>query len=917
MTVFIASLFLPKTVHFTLPGTPSKNAKLLPENPAPKKARPQAQRAPPTLFPVQNADITPPETPVDDEPADGIFTNEDGLRIHYPPKEEHSPSDSKAEPGPGYQGSPVWGRRSDQPVSRANTPPPSSLLEHNKQLKAKAQELGRQGVIQPRALQRSDSHDRVFAHADWKVVHADQGNGGLRHAAEAAMREGKLSEVTWVGTLGMPTDALEGTQQKQDIEDRLATEFESLTVFCCDKDLDGHYSHFCKQILWPVFHYQLPDNPKSKAYEDHSYKHYVNVNRAFADKIIKNWKRGDVIWVHDYHLLLVPGMVREKLPEAKIGFFLHVAFPSSEVFRCLAVRKELLEGMLGANLIGFQIHEYTRHFLQTCSRLLNAEATPDGLHLEDRFVDVINLPIGIDPVSLSAHREDAAVKRWLDVLRERYAGKKLIVARDKLDHVRGVRQKLLAYELFLNTNPEWRGNVILIQVALSSSEKSELDATVSDIVTRINSSYANLAYQPVVYLKQDIDYAQYLALLSIADALMITSQREGMNLTSHEYLYCQDGKHIGEKKHGSLILSEFTGTASLFGGNELSVNPWDYRACSTALRKALDMGNTEKEERWTKLHECIMQHTGAHWFTELMTRLDHAHSEQHRHNQTSVPRLNVNDLVQRYQSSERRLFILDYENTLVNWGPVNQIIPSSPQRTLDTLNELLLDERNIVYVMSGRRPEELDRLFRRVPNLGLIAENGCFLKDCGSDAWTEMANPEHIRAWKESVKGILNYYLERTPGAEIEERRCSLIFHYKSAENWEHAVSQASDCASHINDACENQRVHAIPTDGSIIVEPVDWTKSTAAEKILEDLKTRLPANKTHKSPVDFLMVVGDGRDDEKVFRWANTLGEEKVVKDVVTVSLGNRNTEATATLTQGVSGVLVVLNRLASLTTE
>ncbi|KAH8787917.1 glycosyltransferase family 20 protein [Diaporthe sp. PMI_573] len=918
MTVFIASLFLPKTVHFTLPGTPSKNAKLLPENPAPKKPRPQAQRAPPSLFPVPNADITPPETPVDDEPADGIFTNEDGLRIHYPTKEEQSPSETKPNPGPGYQGSPVWGRRSDQPVSRANTPPPSSLLEHNKQLKAKAQELGRQGVVQPRALQRSDSHDRVFAHADWRVVHADQGNGGLRHAAEAAIREGKLSDVTWVGTLGMPTDALEGTQQKQDIEDRLATEFDSLTVFCSDKDLDNHYSHFCKQILWPVFHYQLPDNPKSKAYEDHSYKHYVNVNRAFADKIIKNWKRGDVIWVHDYHLLLVPGMVREKLPEAKIGFFLHVAFPSSEVFRCLAVRKELLEGMLGANLIGFQIHEYTRHFLQTCSRLLNAEATPDGLHLEDRFVDVINLPIGIDPVSLSAHREDAAVKRWLDVLRERYAGKKLIVARDKLDHVRGVRQKLLAYELFLNTNPEWRGNVILIQVALSSSEKSELDATVSDIVTRINSSYANLAYQPVVYLKQDIDYAQYLALLSIADALMITSQREGMNLTSHEYLYCQDGKHIGEKKHGSLILSEFTGTASLFGGNELSVNPWDYRACSNALRKALDMGNTEKEERWTKLHECIMQHTGAHWFTELMTRLDHAHNEQHRHDQTSVPRLNVNNLVQKYQNSERRLFILDYENTLVNWGPVNQIIPSSPQRTLDTLNELLLDERNIVYVMSGRRPEELDRLFRRVPNLGLIAENGCFLKDCGSDAWTEMANPEHIRAWKESVKGILNYYLERTPGAEIEERRCSLIFHYKSAEDWEHAVNQASDCASHINDACENQRVHAIATDSSVIVEPVDWTKCTAAERILEDLKTRLPANETtHKGPVDFLMVVGDGRDDEKVFRWANILGDEKVVKDVVTVSLGNRNTEATATLTQGVSGVLVVLNRLASVTAE
>lgn len=607
------------------------------------------------------------------------------MRIHYPSDTKVNESlrrNSKATPG--YQGSPVWGRRSDQPASRAHTPPPSSsVLEHDSELKAKAQALGRQGVIQPRALNRSDSHDRVFQSADWKIVHADQGNGGLRHAAEAAARDGHLGEYTWVGTLGMPTDALEGTQQKQDIEDRLATEYDMLSVFCSDKDFEFHYSHFCKQILWPVFHYQLPDNPKSKAYEDHSYKHYVKVNRAFADKIIKNWKKGDVIWIHDYHLLLLPGMIREKLPEAKIGFFLHVAFPSSEVFRCLAVRKELLEGMLGANLIGFQIHEYTRHFLQTCSRLLNVEATPHGLQLEDRFVDVINLPIGIDPIQLNEHRMDRHVRKWLDVLQERYAGKKLIVARDKLDHVRGVRQKLLSFELFLNTHPEWRGNVILIQVALSSSEKSELDATVSDIVTRINSSYANLAYQPVVYLKQDIDYAQYLALLTIADALMITSQREGMNLTSHEYLYCQDGKLLSEKKHGSLILSEFTGTSSLFGGNELAVNPWDYRACSNAIEKALNMGNTEKNERWTKLYECVMRHTGSHWFTELMTRLDRAYEQQHRHDQTSVPRLNVNNLVQRYKQSERRLFILDYENTLVNWGPVNQIIPSSPQVSHD------------------------------------------------------------------------------------------------------------------------------------------------------------------------------------------------------------------------------------------
>ena len=251
----------------------------------------------------------------------------------------------------------------------------------------------------------------------------------------------------------MPVDAL-ANAQKFEIEGKLESEYDSLTVFPSDSDFDGHYSHYCKTILWPVFHYQIPDNPKSKAYEDHSWVYYVNINQAFADRIIKDWKRGDVIWIHDYHLLLVPQMIRNKIPDAQIGFFLHVAFPSSEVFRCLAVRHELLDGMLGANLIGFQTQEYGLHFLQTCSRLLNVEATSNGVQLEDRFVDVSTFPIGIDPIALRARLADSDVKELLRRTQERFWGKFLIVARDKLDHIRGVRNKLLAYELFLNKYPE-------------------------------------------------------------------------------------------------------------------------------------------------------------------------------------------------------------------------------------------------------------------------------------------------------------------------------------------------------------------------------------------------------------------------------------------------------------------------------
>lgn len=205
--------------------------------------------------------------------------------------------------------------------------------------------------------------------------------------------------------------------------------------------------------------------------------------------------------------------------------------------------------------------------------------------------------------------------------------------------------------------------------------------------------------------------------------------------------------------------------------------------------------------------------------------------------------------------------------------------------------------------MSCRTPEELDQLFKRVPNLGLIAENGCFIKDYGSNDWNEMADPIQMQAWKDSVEGIIAYYQERTPGSWIETRHCSLIFHYKNAEDMESASRQAGDCASHINDSCEEQRVRAIPVDGAVIVEPIDWTKGTAANVIFEGIKRQVKEG--HVTKPDFLMVAGDGREDEVAFRWANGLGTEGEVKNVMTVSLGSRNTEAKATLTQGVTGMI------------
>lgn len=368
------------------------------------------------------------------------------------------PSHNDLQPlAPSDPHSPTWGTKGvfNQPEAQPLRSPAPSVLAHGVAIDT-PQKAG--DVARSLGSTQSINESQLFSEADWTIESSEQGNGGLRNAVRSAVDTGLLKDKLWVGTLGMPTNVL-GDHTKDTIAEKLEVDFDALTVYVNDIDLDGHYLHFCKTILWPVFHYQIPDNPKSKAYEDHSWVYYVRTNQAFADRIVRNWKRDDIIWIHDYHLLLVPAMIRKQIPDAQIGFFLHIAFPSSEVFRCLAVREELLKGMLGANLIGFQAQEYCHHFLQTCSRILTVEATNEGVQLEDRFVNVGTFPIGIDVKALDRRREDEDVAEWMRIIKEKYSAKHLVVARDKLDNIRGVRQKLLTYELFLRKYPQWQDKV--------------------------------------------------------------------------------------------------------------------------------------------------------------------------------------------------------------------------------------------------------------------------------------------------------------------------------------------------------------------------------------------------------------------------------------------------------------------------
>lgn len=467
--------FLPYTINFHVGDQrirSSRTSTPIPPKPAHDEIPPAPANAAFSLFDQQQGSKAVGLTPGATTEHERIFSADLNKFLQkeqegfFPPQstpdQSHGLTESEAH-------SPAWGATTalNQPRPQAAFAASPSILKHQDALSpVREAPLTKEPQEVPLkktnpyfgATRAEQGRSQSFSRAEWTIETSEQGNGGLRNAVRSATDAGQLEDKTWVGTLGMPTDVL-AYQTRSTIANRLWDEYGSLTVFVSDADFDGHYTHFCKTILWPVFHYQIPDNPKSKAYEDHSWIYYVKINQAFAERIARQWKRGDSIWVQDYHLLLVPAMLRRLLPDAQIGFFLHIAFPSSEVFRCLAPRKELLEGMLGANLIGFQTDEYCRHFLQTCSRILCVEATNEGLELEDRFVNVATFPIGIDPTSWDKRRQAADVEQWIWTISDRYQGKRLIVSRDKIDQVRGIRQKLLSYELFLNSYPEWRDQV--------------------------------------------------------------------------------------------------------------------------------------------------------------------------------------------------------------------------------------------------------------------------------------------------------------------------------------------------------------------------------------------------------------------------------------------------------------------------
>ena len=813
-------------------------------------------------------------------------------------------------------GVPEWGSSTqlyNQLLSRAAPMPSRSVgnFSHLKDEVRAAQDPDFEPGRKKRTIQ-APTDGAVPNYEKWTIQPALRGNGGLINAVRAALAETDV-HVSWVGTLGFPTNALpEGV--KVHIQDKLKNDYDSELVYVSDEDFAGHYANFCKTILWPIVHYQVADDVNSKAYMDHSWKYYHSVNRAFADQLIKTYKRDDTIWVHDYHLLLVPSMVREKLPDAKIGFFLHTAFPSSEVFRCQWKYKELLKGMLGANLVAFQLPEYAEHFQNACKRFFLADITSEGVQLEDGFVNVASQPIGINPAAIDAVRESEAFSKAVREIQKAHGGKQLIFGRDKADRVHGVRKKFEAYNRFLTQNPDRAKDTVLVQ-AITSPDESDQFVKVMQSYNKVYREHSSVTERPLEMFTNELSPAQYYAYLTVADVYMNSTQRDGMNLAPHEFIYCQDGK-FHDKKHGAVILSEFAGSAAVLK-NEMSdmlrINPWNARQGSSAISAALGMEADKKMAIWTTLNTKVMEDTGCRWLNELERLLHEAHKQQTDRSAASVPRLSVPGLVNVYEQAKQRCFILDYEGTLIakQDGSVGSL--TSPSRVTTIVSHLMKDPKDVVYVMDGQSHQQLEQIFQPVMGVGLIAENGCYILPHGGTGlprWKLAISAMSAAEWKPNVRKILESFQERLEGSSIEELDCSFILRFDEVENQEIAERLAGSYVDQISDACKASGVRAKLAGKAIQVEPMDCDKSTMASTAFHHLYNQCAADGIDTP--DFLMIAGNDREDECVFRLGNNMEKEGMVTNVFTVSISDRDTEAKAAITNGSPGLLSALQKLA-----
>ncbi|BAM81439.1 alpha,alpha-trehalose-phosphate synthase [Cyanidioschyzon merolae strain 10D] len=678
-------------------------------------------------------------------------------------------------------------------------------------------------------------------------------SGGLVSALEGALDPRELPFI-WVGWPGGEVDPADETQ----VSTELLHRYGLVPVFLSAELHELYYNGFCNDVLWPLFHYvplQVVSQDGERKFDYKYWAAYTTANQRFAEAIMSVYRRGDSVWVQDYHLMLLPALLRRKLRHStRIGFFLHTPFPSSEVYRILPVRREILEGVLAADLIGFHTFDYARHFLSVCTRILGLESSHKGVAFHGHFARVGIFPIGIDPNLFLRTMELALVKARIEELRNRFRGQKILIGVDRLDYIKGVPHKLLAFETLLKKYPEWHEKVVLAQIAVPSrievEEYRKLIAYTNELVGRINGRFGSVEYAPIMFINQSIPFEELCALYHVADVAVITSIRDGMNLVSYEYVMCQ------REKCGVLILSEFAGSAQSLSG-AIRVNPWNIEELAAAMHEALTMSDREREMKHWKLYRYVTTHTASYWAQSFVSELQQLRSTQQQQQQPdSQQLLTVPEFMQQVARAQHRLFILGYEGSIQEQQSVPELAAPS-QMLWRLLMRLCSDGNNRVYLMSSRDRSHLMSWFEEVRaggersanatllSMGLIAEDGQFYRHPGrltewkvTTSATEANASETELKWKHEILPILNYYTERTPGSFLEIKERSISWHYRDADP-DYGVWQARELQAHLVDYCTTMPMEVIHQGGS--AKRIDFrasggSRAAAVARVLQDL---------------------------------------------------------------------------------
>ncbi len=688
--------------------------------------------------------------------------------------------------------------------------------------------------------------------------------GGLATGMKSIHSSG---DSLWIGWSGL-TD--EDIPKKLDKEiDKALTKHNCLKVGLSQKEMEGFYFGFSNRTIWPLFHYFL----EYTEFELSFWNTYKSVNQKFADAIIENSDDNDIIWVHDYQLMLVPQMVKEKRPNATIGFFLHIPFPSYEIFRTMPWREEVLSGLLGADLIGFHTYDYERHFLSSVRRLLGLEVSFNDITLGNRMIKVDSFPMGIDyqKFKQAAEAHDALPEEKRSILQKRLddhkksaPDTKLILSIDRLDYSKGIAKRIYAFEYFLNKYPEYKEKVRLVILAVPSRSNVPqyklLKKEIDELVGRINGELSTVSWTPIWYFYRSMPFKNLIDLYTSCDIAWLTPLRDGMNLVAKEYIATRIDRT------GVLILSEMAGSA--YEMNEaLLINPNNFEHQAETLKKAITMPKKEQMARNMFLQTRLERYNVEVWAQEFMTALNN----QIKNNEAFVSRkINTDilqDIIDDYASAKNRLIFLDYDGTLADFH--NDPQKASPDEELyDILDHLHNQKNTTLFLISGRDKQTFSKWFLH-KKYNMIVEHGVWISRNGK----EFSLLEKVKSeWMAKIMPVLESFVDRTPGSFVEEKNYSLAWHYRNTDP-DFGEKRATELNTVLTSLTSNDSLSVLNGNKVMEVKSSNVNKGRAAVRVLGE------------SDFDFVFAMGDDWTDEYMF--------EELPKSTISVKVGRQKTHA------------------------